>query len=59
MTKIEIESVEEFERLCQKLVNTNMVRLKIEDEHKVVELMKLSFTLGIALTLDGKVKIEL
>lgn len=59
MTTIDIESLEEFEKLCQKIIKSTMVRLKVEDEHKVVELLKASFIFGMALAIDGKVTIKL
>ena len=52
-----IETEEEFKRLVQKLVNEHMVKLKLEDEAKVVALLVTVFNLGIEFQKEGKVTI--
>lgn len=54
-----IETEEEFNRLARKLVNGHMVKLKIEDEHKVVALLVEVFNLGIEFQKYNKIDVEL
>lgn len=55
---IAVESVEEFQRLCKRVVSDNMLRLSVEDEQEVVALMLQCFLYGQQFEQDGKVRIN-
>jgi len=57
--QISVESKEEFQRLCKKIVNESMLRLKKEDEELVSKLMYICFESGYILAESGKVGVEL
>lgn len=59
MEKITIESVAEFKRLCQHIVNDNMPRLRPEHEQAAVEALLQAFQAGMELASTGKATITL
>lgn len=56
---LQIENQEEFYRLAKKLVHDNMVKLSVDKEDSVVELLVRTFNSGIAFALNGKADIEI
>jgi len=57
--EISIETRDEFNRLCNKIVNKSMLRIKKEDEELVSRLMCICFDAGYMLAIKGKAEIEL
>ena len=56
---LQIENQEEFYRLAKKLVHDNMLKLSVDKEDSVVELLVHVFNSGIAFALNGKADIEI
>lgn len=56
--EIQIESKEEWMRLCKKAVSESMVRISEEDEAAVVRLMEICFEAGYNLAKNESTKVE-